>query len=158
MFEYINDHLSGFWIAMGFALLAAEVLVFGFTTIVFVFAGLGALVTGLLMMSGILPESWIAGISCFGIATGLSSALLWKPLKNMQDQSAVERKPQSDFIGLEFVLQQKITMTQPGHYRYSGIDWIVELDRNSNVQQLNKGERVKVKALEVGVLKVDASG
>lgn len=155
MLEYINNHLSGFWIAVGFALLAAEVLLFGFTTIILLFAGLGALVTGLLMMSGLLPESWTAGISCFGIATGLSSALLWKPLKNMQDKSAVERKTHSDFVGLEFVLQQDITTNQPGQYRYSGIDWVVELDRGSQVQQLNKGERVKVKALEVGVFKVD---
>ena len=156
MIEYINNHLPGFWIAVGFALLAAEVLLFGFTTIVFLFAGLGALVTGLLMMVGILPQSWIAGISCFGIATGLSSALLWKPLKNMQDGAAQPHKPHSDFVGLEFVLQQDITAANPGQYRYSGIDWVVELDSNSEVQQLKKGDKVRVTALDVGIFRVDA--
>lgn len=156
MIEYINNHLSGFWIAVGFALLAAEVLLFGFTTIVFLFAGLGALATGLLMMAGILPESWIAGISCFGIATGLSSALLWKPLKNMQNSAAQPNKTHSDFVGLEFVLQQDITSVNPGQYRYSGIDWVVELDSSSQFQQLKKGDKVRVTALDVGVFKVDA--
>ncbi len=87
MIEYINDNLSGFWIALGFALLAAEVLVFGFTTIIFLFAGLGALASGLLMSIGVIPETWIAGTACFGIATGVSSAILWKPLMSMQDKS-----------------------------------------------------------------------
>ena len=38
MIEYIHTHQSGFWIAAGFIMLAAEVLVFGFTTIVLLFA------------------------------------------------------------------------------------------------------------------------
>ena len=104
MMEYINSHLSGFWIALGFAMLAAEVLLFGFTTIIFLFAGLGALVSGLLMNAGVIPETWVAGTACFGIATGISSAILWKPLKAMQDKSAPPRKPTSDIVGLEFVL------------------------------------------------------
>ena len=117
MMDYINSHLPGFWIALGFAMLAAEVLLFGFTTIIFLFAGLGAVVTGLLMMSGILPETWIAGVSCFGIATGVSSTLLWKPLRAMQDHAEPDTKPQSDFVGLEFVLMADISTTLAGKYR-----------------------------------------
>jgi membrane protein implicated in regulation of membrane protease activity len=154
MIDYINNHLSGFWIALGFALLAAEVLLFGFTTIIFLFAGLGALTSGLLMNLGVLPETWIAGTACFGIATGVSSAVLWKPLMKLQDKSSGQQKPSSDFIGLEFVLAEDVGTAKPGSYRYSGIDWKVEIDGSSGLDTLTKGDRVVVVAVEVGVLSV----
>lgn len=156
MVEYINDNLSGFWIALGFALLAAEVLLFGFTTIIFLFAGLGALASGLLMSIGVIPETWVAGTACFGIATGISSAVLWKPLKSMQDSSVPEKKPTSDLVGLEFVLMDDVTVASPGRYRYSGIDWVVEIDAGSGKDELSKGDRVSVISVDVGVLRVRA--
>lgn len=154
MLEYINTHMSGFWIAMGFALLAAEVLLFGFTTIIFLFAGLGALISGLLMSAGVIPETWIAGTASFGISTGICSAVLWKPLMAMQDRSTPQRKPESDIVGLEFVLMDDISTTLPGSYRYSGIDWKVEIDAGSDVDSITKGSRVVVKTVEVGLLSV----
>ena len=155
MIEYINAHQSGFWIATGFALLAAEVLLFGFSTIVFLFAGLGAIVTGLAMMSGVLPETWIAGISCFGISTGVVSAVLWKPLKSMQDNKTAPRRQTSDLIGYEFVLQQDISVSQPGQHRYSGVDWKVELDGQGD-DQLSSGQRVTVTSIDAGIFRVKA--
>ena len=59
--DYIVTHQAEFWLVVGFALLALEVLT-GFTVGVFLFAGLAGLVTGGLMLAGILPETWIAGI------------------------------------------------------------------------------------------------
>jgi len=154
MLDYINGHMSAFWVALGFALLAAEVLLFGFTTIIFFFAGLGALAAGLVMNLGVLPETWIAGTACFGIATGISSAALWKPMKAMQDRSQPQQKSSSDIMGLEFVLIEDISITSPGSYRYSGIDWKVEIDSSSNLDDLPKGTRVTVATVEVGRLSV----
>jgi len=154
MADYINNNLSGFWIALGFTMLAAEVLLFGFTTIIFLFAGLGALISGLLMSAGIIPETWIAGTACFGIATGICSAVLWKPLMSMQNRAAPEQKPTSDFVGLEFVLTEDVSTAAPGSYRYSGIDWKVEIDSSSKVDAIAKGERVAVVTVEVGLLSV----
>ena len=153
MIDYINTHQSGFWIAIGFALLAAEVLLFGFTTIIFLFAGLGAIATGLAMMVGLLPETWTAGISCFGITTGVVSAVLWKPLKNMQDNNAAPRRQTSDLIGYEFTLQQDVTALQPGQHRYSGVDWKVELDGQAG-DRLSSGQRVTVTSVEAGIFHV----
>lgn len=154
MIEYINNHLSEFWIALGFALLAAEVLLFGFTTIIFLFAGLGALTSGLLMSVGLIPETWIAGTASFGIATGIISALLWKPLMSMQNRAEPPKKPTSDIVGLEFVLMDDITTTSPGSHRYSGVDWQVEIDRSSEASEISKGDHVRVASVEVGVLRV----
>ena len=154
MIEYIQTHQSGFWIAAGFAMLAAEVLLFGFTTIIFMFAGLGAIITGLIMMFGWLPETWIAGTSSFGICTGLVSTLLWKPLKRLQDNHTPVTTQSSDLIGLEFVLQQDISAAQPGTHRYSGVDWKVELDRKAGVENIPAGQHVAVTSLDAGIFRV----
>ncbi len=158
MVDYINNHMPGFWIALGFALLAAEVLLFGFTTIIFLFAGLGALASGLLMSAGLIPETWIAGTACFGIATGVSSAILWKPLMSMQNRSVPVQKPSSDIVGLEFVLTDDISTIAPGSYRYSGVDWKVEIDSSSDLDELAKGVRVVVVTVGVGLLGVVKAG
>lgn len=154
MVEYINNNMAGFWMALGFAMLAAEVLLFGFTTIIFLFAGLGALATGILMSAGIIPETWIAGTACFGLATGLSSAILWKPLRRMQDTATPQVRQKSDIVGYEFVLADDITRAAPGSHRYSGIEWRVEIDSSSEDDALSKGERVVVVSVDVGVFRV----
>ena len=135
-------------------MLAAEVLLFGFTTIIFLFAGLGALASGLLMSAGVIPETWIAGTACFGIATGIIGAVLWKPLMAMQNKAAPAQKPTSDIVGLEFVLMQDIGRTSAGIHRYSGIDWKVEIDVSSEFDNIAKGERVKVVSVDVGLMRV----
>ncbi len=151
LIEYINNNISGFWIAIGFLFLALEALLFGFSTIIFLFAGIGALISGLLMSAGVIPETWIAGASCFGISTGLSSALLWKPFKQMQNRSAPQTVQHNDFEGIEFNLEADVTPTQPGIYRYSGIDWKVEPDSQETII---KGQRVAVVTATVGLFRV----
>ena len=154
MIDYINTHLSGFWIAAGFVMLATEVLLFGFSTIIFLFAGIGAIATGLLVMAGILPETWVASTASFGIGTGLISVLLWKPLRKLQDDNAPVQAQSSDLVGYEFVLQQDISLTQPGTHRYSGIEWRVEVDVSSAQNTISSGERVSVVTLDAGVFRV----
>lgn len=153
MIEYIQAHHAGFWIALGFLLLALEVLVFGFTTIVFLFSGLGAITTGLLMQFGILPHTWVAGISCFGLSTGLYSILLWKTLQRIQ-ASEPQQQQSSDLIGHEFIVEQEITSLQPGTTKFSGISWRVEIDKDAEVDKLSPGQRVVVSSLDAGVFRV----
>jgi len=154
MIEYINNNLAGFWIFLGFSMLAAEVLVFGFGTIVFLFAGMGAIITGLLIMAGLLPPSWIASVACFGISTGVMGVLLWKPFKKMQDRSAADQKPQSDFVGLTFILDQEVTGSQHGNYRYSGINWTVKIDPGSGLDNITSGTKVQVVSVDVGIFRI----
>jgi len=152
--DYINNHLAEFWLTTGFALLAVEALLLGFSTIFLLFAGLGALVTGLLMLAGALPETWLAGISCFGISSGISSALLWKPMQKMQGKGKAKKDNSSDLVGLQFVLEQSISPLTPGHKRYSGIDWRVEIDPESAIQEIPAGAHVVVSSVEVALFKV----
>tara|TARA_R110001599_G_scaffold353880_1_gene601940 strand:+ start:47031 stop:47507 length:477 start_codon:yes stop_codon:yes gene_type:complete len=151
--EYIVSHQAELWLLIGFALLAIEVVT-GFSTGVFLFGGLGALTTGAIMSLGILPETWIAGISCTGISSGIITILLWKPLKKLQGGRAVEKDNSSDLIGYEFVLENDIASNKPGATNYSGIHWKVELARDAGVDSVTAGQTVMVSSVEVGVFKV----
>lgn len=151
--NYIASHQAEFWLVTGFALLAAEVIT-GFTVGVFLFAGLAALVTGGLMSFGALPETWVAGIACTGISTGVITALLWKQLKKLQGDKRVEKDNSSDLVGYTFVIENEITKIKPGITNYSGVSWRVEIDKDAGVDEIKAGESVTVSSVEVGVFKV----
>ena len=154
--DYIVSHQAEFWLVFGFAMLAIEVVT-GFTTGVFLFAGLGALITGVLMSFGVLPETWIAGVACTGISSGIITALLWKPLKNLQGDRPIEKDNRSDLVGHEFVVENDIAMNKPGSTNYSGITWKVEIDKDAGIDTIQAGQRVSVSSVEVGVFKVRPS-
>ncbi len=158
MMEYISSNFPAYWIALGFALLAIEVLVFGFSTIILLFAGIGAVTTGLLMSVGVLPETWTAGLASFGIATGISAALLWRPMQKLQNSSASKSGQSSDFIGIDFILTQDISVTEPGKHPYSGVEWRVEIDKDSEHDSLMKGDRVEVTSVDAGIFRVKKYG
>lgn len=151
--DYIVNHQSEFWLVFGFVMLTIEVIT-GFSTGVFLFLGFGALATGILMSLGIVPATWIAGVSCTGISTGIITALLWKPLKKLQNDRPAQKDNSSDLVGHEFVVESDITPLKPGSTNYSGISWRVEIDKDSDVDIIKAGQRVSVSSVEVGVFKV----
>lgn len=151
--DYIVSHQSEFWLAFGFAMLALEVIT-GFTVGVFLFAGLGALVTGALMSFGVLPETWIAGISSTGISSGVIASLAWKPMKKLQGDRPAGKDNSSDLIGHEFVLDSEVTTDKSGTTHYSGITWKVKIDKEAGSDTLQAGQRVTVTSVEVGAFKV----
>jgi membrane protein implicated in regulation of membrane protease activity len=155
--EYIAGHQSEFWLLLGFAFLVIEVIT-GFTTGVFLFAGLGALTSGALMGFGVLPETWIAGLACTGISCGIITVILWKPLKKLQGNQPVSKDNSSDLIGYEFNIDSEISRSQPGNTSYSGIHWKVEIDHESDVVSIAAGQRVTVTSVEVGLFKVKPLG
>jgi len=154
--DYIVNHQSEFWLLLGFALLTIEVIT-GLTIGVFLFAGLGAITTGLLMNFAVIPETWIAGVACTGISSGVITLILWKPLKALQGRSSIEKDNSSDLIGYEFVTDTDITITQPGSTNYSGLTWKVEIDKNTDMNLIEAGQRVTVSSVDVGVFKVKLS-
>jgi membrane protein implicated in regulation of membrane protease activity len=150
---YITNHQAEFWLILGFVLLAAEVLT-GFTIGVFLFSGLGAIATGLLMTAGLLAETWLVGIASLGICSGLITAILWKPLKKLQGDKPIEKDNSSDLVGHVFTLNQTVTRQQPGLTSYSGISWKVVLDESIDVTSVEAGQQVSVSSVEVGTFKV----
>jgi len=155
MIELINQNQPQFWLLCGFALLALEAAAFGFTSGVFLFTGIGALLTGTLLLVGLLPMGWTAGVIAFALLSGISAALLWQPLKRMQSKTPGERNTSSDFVGHTFELTDEITRTKPGSTNYSGIEWQVRIDEHeTEVQSIAKGSRVIVTSIDVGCFHV----
>lgn len=157
MIGYINTNMAEFWFLLGFILLAIELVAFGMASGVLLFAGIGALITGGLFALGIVPETWIAGIASFGITSSISAVVLWKPFKNIQNNSSVDHTPTSDLIGYKFRLDEDITTTSPGRTHYSGIEWKVEIALDAGVDAIAAGEVVEVTSVDAGLFRVRLS-
>ena len=159
MIEYFDTHQYAFWFTAGFVLLAVDALVFGFTSGLVLFTGLGALLTGGLMWAGVLPETWLYGIASFGILSSASAALLWKALLRLQNFDVPAKDNSSDLVGHTFRLTDTLTQSQPGSVAYSGVNWRVELHDSVDVPQIEAGEKVVVRSVDAGVFRVaPASG
>jgi membrane protein implicated in regulation of membrane protease activity len=154
MIEYFDTHQYAFWFTLGFGLLVVEALVFGFTSGVVLFTGIGALLTGGLLWGGVLPASWLNGIACFGVCSSVSAALLWKPLLKFQNYDVPEKDNSSDMVGRKFRLEQDVSPARPGSTRYSGVEWRVEIDARADCESIAAGTRVEVTSVDAGVFRV----
>jgi inner membrane protein len=151
--EYIHTHQAEFWILLGFVMLMIEVSM-GLVTGLLLFGGVGAIITGLLMMAGILNETWQIGLASTAICSAIVSILLWKPLHNLQNKNVPTKDNSSDLVGYEFILEQDIDLLNTGTTQYSGIEWKVEVYKNAGVDKISAATRVTVCSVEVGRFKV----
>ena len=108
----------------------------------------------MIMWLGWLPETWLAGIASFGISSFASAVILWKPLLRMQNYETPAKDNSSDLIGYEFTLQQPVTTTSHGTTQYSGVEWRVEINNESEIDSIGSGERVVVTSVDAGVFRV----
>lgn len=155
LIEYLDAHQAEFWVFVGFGLLVLELLILGLTSGLLMFGAIGALLTGILMMAGVLPENWTAGISGFGILAGVSAAVLWRPLLRLQRRNvAPERDRTSDLIGYEFILSDDIDASTASSIAYSGITWQVRPDPELAEEAMSAGTRVRVSGVDAGVFYV----
>ncbi len=150
----ITDHIAEAWLAVGFILLAVELIAFGMASGVLLFAGIGALITGGLLWFGLLPPLWSGAVLAFGGVTALSVLLLWGPFKRLQSERRVDHRPTSDLIGLRFRLDREVTAASPGTTRYSGVDWRVEIAADAAQQTIAAGSEVEVVTVDVGLFRV----
>jgi len=151
--EYINNHQAEFWILLGFLMLAIEVST-GLVTGLLLFGGIGAIISGLLMMAGILDETWEVGMASTAICSALVAVGLWKPLKNLQNADVPKKDNSSDLVGYTFVLQQDITLLNHGTTQYSGIEWKVEIYPDAGVDEISTETQVEVCSVDVGKFRV----
>lgn len=154
MLEYLNANQATVWFALGATALIIELLVLGMSTIILFMLGLAGLLTGFLVYLGIVPENWGWGFACLGICTAVLGVLLWQPLKRYQDVDRPRSGHSSDFIGLEFSLSSVLDPATHSSHDYSGVSWRVELAAEEGDKALAPGDRVKVVALQPGVMVV----
>ncbi len=155
MLETITSNQAAAWIGVGFLLLAIEALAFGFSSGVLLFGSLGAILTGVLISFGLVPDTFIMAVACFAVSTALITAILWYPLKRLQSGAELGSDRSSDIIGHTFTLSSDVSGTNHGQQKYSGINWRVELADHVTPQSLSAGTEVKVYAVSVGVFFVE---
>lgn len=153
--QWFAENMVETYLIIGVALLIIEIAVLGFSTFFLFFAGLGAIVTSLLIWLGVVPDDFFVSLACFAGATAVLALALWKPLAKMQSNVDTTR-PQSDIIGHSFILadavQAAIPKQQQPTYHYSGIDWHLQSE-----QDLAKGTKVEVVQTDVGTLWIKAA-
>ncbi|NQZ29772.1 MAG: NfeD family protein [Oceanospirillaceae bacterium] len=146
--ETFYQNMAEFLLVIGLLLLVIEVLVLGFSTFFLFFLGVGCIATGLIFFSGLLVENTTSALMSVAIISSLSSLLLWKPLKRMQNK--VDTKAvTSDFIGHRFSLDQDLAQSGTVNHQYSGINWKISCD-----VPLKQGTQVEVIAVGVGKMTV----
>jgi membrane protein implicated in regulation of membrane protease activity len=149
--DWAFNNLAESLLILGIFLLVIEVAVFGFSTFVLFFVGCGAVVTSALLYVGIIPDTLLAAMFTTGLLTGLSAVLLWKPLKNMQN-NVDTTKAKSDLVGHRFVLVEDVALELIPEYHYSGINWKLKSREN-----LVAGTQVEVVQVDVGVFHIKAT-
>jgi membrane protein implicated in regulation of membrane protease activity len=148
---WVDENFATLLIVLGFALLVVEVVFLGLGVLVLCFIGLACIVTGALHGLGILPDTLIAAFGSVAFFSVLFAALLWKPLKKIQN-TGITKEVKGDFIGHSFMLEHPVSTTEFSRHRMSGVDWKVRSET-----PLPAGIMVEVVKADVGVLTVAAS-
>lgn len=148
--DWLLNNLAESLLALGFLLLAIEVGIMGFTTFVLFFVGIAAIITAGLMFAGIIPETSLSMLLSVAIISAVDAALLWKPLKNMQNK-VDHHKAQGDLVGHRFTLSADVSHNNNPAYHYSGINW-----KLVSQQPISAGTEVEVVEAEVGVFHIKA--
>ncbi len=149
--EWLSSNFPLLLIVLGIAMLAIEVGLLGFTVFILFFLGLASILTGLLMLIGLLPQTLVAAFGSVAILGMLLAVGLWKPLKLMQNSGSQEAV-KGDFIGYSFVLDSGTGPNEYSAHRMSGVDWQVKSE-----MPIAAGTRVEVIRAEVGMLTVKAA-
>ena len=155
MIDWINSNMGLSWFIFGCILLVIEAFLFGMSTAVLLFAGFGAVITGILLWIGLVPATWTASFAVFAVSSVVTTALLWIPFKKLQSAPFQQTDASSDLIGYEFITDSALSSSTPGTTRYSGIEWKVELDKG--VAEIAAGQRVKVSSLSAGLFRVTSA-
>ena len=145
---WLTANIGTLLIVLGIALLAIEVGLFGFSVFILFFIGLACIVSGLLMVIGIIPGTAAFAFGSVAVFSLTFTFALWKPLKRMQN-SGITHEVRGDFIGHSFVLDDTVSATQYSTHRMSGVNWKVK-----SKHEIPAGTLVEVTKVEVGELTV----
>jgi len=148
--EWLASNFSTLLIFIGIVLLVIEVGMLGFSVLILFFVGMACILTGALIMLGLLPHTLAAAFGSIAVLSLLLAVVLWKPLKKMQE-SPDSHSVKGDFIGHTFRLEQDVSSSRYGSYRLSGVEWKVRSET-----PLSAGAEVQITKVEVGLLTVAA--
>lgn len=126
--QWLSDPVN-FFIVLGIALIVFELAVMQLTTFWFLYVGLGALITALILW--VIPSaSWVVGIAQFVIATAFVTMIINRPLRRWQNKPGPIAG--NDAVGQTVDVIETISAGHPGKVRWSGTDWDAELEEGAD--------------------------
>ena len=128
MIDYFSLHQDYFFYALAGICLLVELGLLGISGPL-LFVALGSLLTGIFTSLGLIHAFSIAIVIFAGLSVA-SAALLWTPLKKLQNKE-VGPETSSDMVGKILLVTARVTQTD-GRVSYSGIDWLARLDASSS--------------------------
>ncbi|MBL0710526.1 MAG: NfeD family protein [Colwellia sp.] len=141
--QYFLENPDHLWFLIAGASFVIELSIMGLSGPLLFFA-IASLVTGILVSAGFL-NSWQSEILAVGIITAVIAAILWKPLKRLQDSKG-DTDNSSDMIGLKVPASSDITEIS-GSIRYSGINWQARLAEDANTELIKVDNQCLIVAI-----------
>lgn len=144
--------LSPFWLFLiiGVALVAAEMVLFQFSTFWIFFIGLGALVAaGYAWISG--DVTYTATVAVFLASSVAITAILFAPMRRWQNQpSAMEG---NDAVGQTVVVEKAISPGNTGTVSWSGSDWqaVLAPGVNETIAEGASATVVSIQGIELSI-------
>ena len=150
--EYFLENPDHLWYLIAGISFVIELSIMGLSGPLLFFA-IASLATGILITIGFI-EGWQSEILTVGILTAVVAAILWKPLKSLQNSKG-KTDNSSDMVGLTVSASTDITVTA-GTIRYSGIDWQARVAEDANGQSINAESQCVIVAITGNVMLVKA--
>jgi len=150
--EYFLENPDHLWYLIAGISFVFELSIMGLGGPLLFFA-IASLATGILVSIGFV-DGWQSEILTVGLLTAVVAAVLWKPLKALQN-SKNKTDNSSDMIGLVVPVSSEISVSS-GTIRYSGIDWQARLADDVNVELISEQSQCEIVAITGNTMLVKA--
>jgi len=131
--EYFIENPDHLWYLIAGISIVVELSVIGLGGPLLFFA-IASLTTGILVSIGII-DNWQTQMLTVGVLTAFFAAVLWKPLKSLQN-SKDKTDNSSDMVGLTVISSSEISAVN-GTIRYSGINWQARLADEESLEAID---------------------
>jgi membrane protein implicated in regulation of membrane protease activity len=150
--EYFLENPDHLWYLIAGISFVIELSIMGLSGPLLFFA-IASLTTGILVTIGFV-EGWQSEIFTVGILTAVVAAILWKPLKSLQNSKG-KTDNSSDMVGLTVLANSEINVSS-GTIRYSGIDWQARLSEEANGESISAQSQCEIVAITGNIMLVKA--
>jgi len=150
--EYFLENPDHLWYLIAGISFVIELSIMGLSGPLLFFA-IASLTTGILVTIGFV-EGWQSEIFTVGILTAAVAAILWKPLKSLQNSKG-KTDNSSDMVGLTVLANSEINVSS-GTIRYSGIDWQARLAEEANGESISAESQCLIVAITGNIMLVKA--
>lgn len=149
MIEFFAQHHDYLFYALAGICLLIELSLLGMSGPL-LFVALGSVLTGICISVGLIHSFSVAIVLLAGLSVA-SAALLWGPLKKMQNKE-VGPEVSSDMVGKILLVTARVTHLD-GRVSYSGVEWLARLDSSSN-EPVEAENQVQVTSVDGTILLV----